>query len=73
MKKFVVLKGYKKDDKIIEWLFQLLNSYSNEEKVWIIYLLFKAQFLFFISGSHKAPFGGFKKYPICIDKSAYTD
>lgn len=44
--------GYNKDSKQVKWFIEVLESFSNE---------MRAKLLFFVTGSFKMPFGGFKE------------
>jgi len=55
MKRFAIFGGYEEDSVQIKWIFEILSMFDEETK---------AQFLFFVTGSFKVPFGGFKNLKI---------
>lgn len=59
MKKYAKLEGYKKTDQNIIDFFEVLESWSET---------MRANFLFFLTGSFKINFEGFKRNPIRITK-----
>lgn len=64
MKKYTIFSGYTPDCQEIKWLFEILDEEDEENK---------ALFLFFITGSFKVPYGGFKNLKIEITKMNNTD
>jgi len=57
MKMNVILSGYKKTDSIIEWIFEILTEFNQNQR---------AAFLYFVSGSTRVPFGGFANCQVKI-------
>jgi len=57
MKKHVTFRTYSQNDQIIIWLWEVLEEFSPDQLT---------SFYYFVSGSTKVPFGGFKEYPIRI-------
>jgi len=51
MKQNLELSGFKESDDLVVWLFEVLTEFDHAER---------AAFVYFISGSVKVPFGGFK-------------
>lgn len=59
MKKFAMYSGYGEDSDQVKWMFEILEQQDEE---------IKALFLFFVTGSFKVPYGGFKNMQIEITK-----
>ena len=64
MKETCTISNFPENSKVVDWLFEILESYSNSQR---------AEFLFFISGSYKVPFSGFKNNPLTITAQNYND
>eukprot|EP00828_Plagiopyla_frontata_P005621 TRINITY_DN12303_c0_g1_i10.p1 TRINITY_DN12303_c0_g1~~TRINITY_DN12303_c0_g1_i10.p1 ORF type:complete len:136 (-),score=23.96 TRINITY_DN12303_c0_g1_i10:205-612(-) len=52
--------GYTDSQQIIQWFWEVIQEFDNK---------LKAQFLFFLTGSFRAPHGGFKVFNIEISKA----
>ncbi|KAL4429870.1 hypothetical protein ABPG74_022893 [Tetrahymena malaccensis] len=59
MKKHMRYYRYNKDSQIIQWFFEVMNEYDEDQR---------SLFLFFVTGSFKVPFGGFKNLQLEIAK-----
>lgn len=52
-------ENFHAEDQEIEWFWEILEEMDSEEQ---------ANFLFFLTGSYKLPYGGFKQYPIGFNR-----
>jgi len=57
MKKHAAFRNYSKDDQIVKWLWEVLEEFSQDQLT---------TFYYFVSGSTKVPFGGFKEHAVRI-------
>jgi len=56
--------GYTQNTEVIKWLWEVLAEFNQDEL---------AAFLFFVSGTLKVPYGGFKDYPVYISRYHQKD
>ena len=61
MREFAKYEGYSEESPTIQWFWEVMSSLSEEDK---------AEFLFFLTGSYRVPYSGFKENPITINKMA---
>jgi hypothetical protein len=59
MREYTKYEGYSDDEQTITWFWEELSEMSEEDK---------AEFLFFLTGSYRVPYSGFKGHPITINK-----
>ena len=59
MKQNTELLAYSKESQVILWLWEILKEFDQETL---------AKFLFFVTGSFKVPYGGFKNFKIKIER-----
>ncbi|KAL4482579.1 hypothetical protein ABPG72_005822 [Tetrahymena utriculariae] len=64
MKKNTQYQYYTENNRVIKWFWEVLQE-ENE--------IIRANFLFFLTGSFKVPYGGFKNYPLKIDRGISPD
>ncbi|EAS06148.2 HECT domain ubiquitin transferase (macronuclear) [Tetrahymena thermophila SB210] len=64
MKKNTQYQYYTENNRVIKWFWEVLQE-ENE--------IIRANFLFFLTGSFKVPYGGFKNYPLKIDRGVSPD
>lgn len=59
MKNHTDFLSYSQESPVIQWLWEILRNFDQETL---------AKFLFFVTGSFKVPFGGFKNFRLKIEK-----
>lgn len=59
MKQNTELLAYSKESQVIVWLWEVLREFDQETL---------AKFLFFVTGSFKVPYGGFKNFKLKIER-----
>ncbi|EGR34353.1 E3 ubiquitin-protein ligase, HECT-domain, putative [Ichthyophthirius multifiliis] len=64
MKKNTQYYYYTENHKVIKWFWEVLQEEDEIQR---------ANFLFFLTGSFKVPYGGFKNYPLKIDRHTNAD
>jgi len=62
LKKNAKLEGLSADSQIVKWLWEIVAEFSQKEL---------AALVFFMSGSIKIPYGGFKEKPLRFNRSSY--
>jgi E3 ubiquitin-protein ligase HUWE1 len=63
LKEYAKLEGLSKDSELVKWLFEIIGEFSQKEL---------AALVFFMSGSIKLPYGGFKEKPLRFNRSSYS-
>lgn len=59
MRKYIRYYDYSPESQVIQWFFEVMEEYDEDQR---------SLFLFFVTGSFKVPFGGFKNLTIEIAK-----
>jgi hypothetical protein len=64
MKEYAQYNNLSRSDKVVEWFWLTVYEFDTETL---------ANFLFFLTGSFKVPYGGFKEHPIVLNKVSVKD